>query len=159
MNNNQKLDYIEHRLNEKIKYYKTKSDEAKKYDTFFKVVQIISAAIATVLTSYTFQYNSTILSTICTIICIFLIISQSITAYKQFYSQHIRYKLTCELLKQEKFFYLENVDPYNKTNSLKLLVKRCEKIITDETRSWQASQKETEVIEIPVNNLPQKIIK
>lgn len=152
------FNYIEDRLDKQINYYYIQSNHAKHSDNIFKTIQIISAASATVLTTNSFMYNSIILSTSCTIICLFLVVSQSINAYKKYNENYIRFKITCEALKREKYLYLEKVEPYNKTNALKLLVLRSESIIIEENRDWKTIQKEFEDLDNLLSSNATKIL-
>ena len=144
LSNEAEFDYIRDRLDVKIEYYKNQSNIAKRRDNIYRLTQILSASLATAITSQSFMFNSKSLSIITSILCVLIVLAQSINAYKKHAENHIRYKITYEKLLVQKVFYVEKVRPYNNSNtSKKTLILRVEKIIDEENNNWQTMQNET----------------
>lgn len=144
MSNESNFDYIKDRLDVKIEYYKNQSNIAKRRDNIYRLTQILSASLATAITSQSFMFNSKSLSVITSILCVLIVLSQSINAYKKHAENYIRYKITYEKLLLQKVLYIEKVRPYNNSNtSKKTLILKIEKIIAEENNSWQTMQSQS----------------
>ncbi|RIM84446.1 DUF4231 domain-containing protein, partial [Staphylococcus xylosus] len=92
MSNEAEFDYIRDRLDVKIEYYKNQSNIAKRRDNIYRLTQILSASLATAITSQSFMFNSKSLSIITSILCVLIVLAQSINAYNKHAENHIRYK-------------------------------------------------------------------
>lgn len=131
--------YIHVRLDDQIEWYSKKS---KYYKIWYYVTSISVAVIASLVTVCTvlptYFENIESLSKLATLLLsssIPVIISiQGIMKCQELY---ISYRSTCEQLKQEKILFLNKTGEYEEaSNSEKLLVRRCESIMSTETRNW-----------------------
>lgn len=141
------MNYIPDRLDDQIQWYDKKSISfQKKYKIIAITTLVMSSLISllTVLSLIFIKYNNliVILSSIFSISVPILIGIEKI--YKN-YENYINYRRTCEELKREKIFYLNNIEPYNNENNLNLLIKRCESIMAHESGIWaQINEKKSD---------------
>ncbi|HDC9821918.1 TPA: DUF4231 domain-containing protein [Staphylococcus aureus] len=136
-------DYVRYRLEDQINWYDTKSISCQKQYNFNKHIQIIAGALIPAITPFSLVFNSMSFTIVISILGIPIVISQSISSIKKFHENYIQYRTTCEVLKHEKYLYLNNVEPYdNEKEPLKLLVLRVESIISNENINWQTMRQD-----------------
>lgn len=132
-------EYIRIRLDDQIRWY---SDKSKHFKNCYYATNISIAVIASLITVFTalpnYFENIESLSKLATLLLsssIPVIISvQGVMKCQELY---ISYRSTCEQLKQEKILFLNKTGEYEEASyPEKLLVRRCESIMSTETRNW-----------------------
>ncbi len=137
-------EYINERLEDQIKWYSKKSQDAqKKYKrlkkleiSIFLLFTVCGTHAATVISiPYTnFEFTVGFLITLISAILSYLQFKQSLEKYHE---NWILYRQTCELLKHEKFLYRTHSGGYlTSCNPFNDLVERCESIISSENIDW-----------------------
>lgn len=132
-------DYISIRLNDQINWYSKRSKHFKNYYYAINISVAVIASLVTVFTALpTFIENTESISKITTLILSssipVIIAVQGVMKCQELY---ISYRSTCEQLKQEKILFLNKTGEYEEAhNPDKLLVRRCESIMSTETRNW-----------------------
>lgn len=130
-------EYMTQRVDTEIKWYSSKSKYCQKMYKAFQVTEIILAALIPVLSAYSSKRSEIPL-----IIALFgatITIIQSITKLYKFHENWIQYRTTCELLKYQKYLYLTQSYPYNKTDETieNIFIKNIENIISSENNQWK----------------------
>ncbi|PIH08369.1 DUF4231 domain-containing protein [Staphylococcus epidermidis] len=136
-------DYLSDRLEDQINWYDKKSISCQKKYNLNKYIQIIAGALIPAITPFSLAFNSLSFTIVISVLGIFIVISQSISNTKKFHENYIQYRTTCEVLKHEKYLFINNVEPYdNETEPIKLLVLRVESIISNENINWQTMRQD-----------------
>ncbi len=133
MNLNQE-DYIKDRLDPQIAWYSQKSALNQKMYKRLQVITIVTATSIPFLSGY-----SDTIPFVKIMIGVMGIVVAAIAAISSLYKYQenwIAYRATCELLKQEKYFYLTTTDPYQEEGAFNLLVQRTEMLISKENSNW-----------------------
>lgn len=126
--------YIEQRLDDQIRWYDRKSRTNRLAFQGLRVVEILAGATIPLLVGYVkqvpaFQFVVGGLGLLVTVIA-------GLLALYRFQENWTEYRLTCELLRHEKFMFLTHSTPYNVTEPLSVLVDRAESLISSETNRW-----------------------
>ncbi|SUK14688.1 Uncharacterised protein [Staphylococcus agnetis] len=136
-------DYFHDRLEDQINWYDNKSMACQKHYNLNKYIQIVAGALIPAITPFSLMFNSIVFTIVISILGLLVVISQSISSIKKFHENYIQYRTTCEVLKHEKYLYLNKVEPYdNEKEPLKLLVSRVESIISNENINWQTMRQD-----------------
>lgn len=130
----EKVNYLEERLENQIKWYDKKSIEAQRKYKIFKSIEIIAASSIPVLS--VFSRNTTNITWIIAVVGSFITIIESWLAITKYHENWIEYRSLCETLKHEKYMYLTSTGDYNSKEPYKLLVERVESIISKENLNW-----------------------
>lgn len=128
--------YIEDRLDQQIKWYDTKSIYCQHRYKTLKIFEIIMAALIPLilLLSPECLYAKFIAAALGALISIVA----AVNSLNNYQANWLRYRMACELLKQEKIFYLTSSNVYEGTSEpCKLLVLRVEDIISNEQSNWR----------------------
>lgn len=130
-------EYMIERVDAEIKWYSSKSTHCQKMYKRFQLTEIILASLIPVLSAYSAKWKF-----IAFIIAIFgaiIAIIQSTTKLYKYHENWIQYRTTCELLKYQKYLYLTQSYPYNKTDETieNIFVKNIENIISSENNQWK----------------------
>lgn len=127
-------EYLHDRLEQQIRWYSEKSGSAQQIYKRLKIGEfLLSAAIPLIsLILWDCIYARYIMSGIGSIL--------SVLAYVHgLYKWHdhwIMYRSTAEALKREKYLYLAKAGPYVSPDADRLLVTRCEQILSQENALW-----------------------
>ncbi len=135
-------DYIPKRLDEQTRWYDKKANENKEelsraqgwtviFSLFISSLSIISLVVP--------SFYANILTVTTGILGTAIISIETWTRMKKTEEIQRNYRQTCEKLKQEKLLYQSENEPYNKSSdeeNLKLLVRRCESIMSYEQGIW-----------------------
>ena len=129
-------EYVKNRLEQQIDWYDKKSAQNKNKLLFFRIVEIVCAAMIPLLAGYLNNLALPIPITI-GVLGVVIAICAGMIALFQFQELWIEYRSTAECLKKEKFLFLTRVKPYNTDNPLEILVKRTETLITQQNTNWE----------------------
>lgn len=132
-------DYIKQRLNVQINWYDKKSISNQKWFKFFQIITIIAAAAIPFLSGF-LTVDSLILKVIVGFLGVTIAINTSILGLNKFQENWIEYRTICESLKHEKYLFLTNSEPYDKS-SFNLFVQRVESLISKENSVWNQLMK------------------
>lgn len=133
-------DYFTERLEEQIDWHSDRaSDNKRKFYVLQTIIIVTGASISVVnaisISQNILYYVSFLSSILGGIVVIFTALIQM---YK-FQENWILYRTTGELLKKEKFWFLNDVGPYSELNpeqKKKLLVERVETMVSSETSKY-----------------------
>lgn len=139
-NKTSEQDYFTERLEGQIKWYGGKSrDNKKKFYVMQTIIIVTGASISIVnalrISDYLLGYIGGVSAILGGIVVI-------LTALLQLYKNQenwLLYRTTSELLKKEKYYYLNSAGPYSNLNTeqkKKLLVDRVETIVSSETSKY-----------------------
>lgn len=130
-------EYLLNRLDDQIEWYSNKSGRNQKYFKHYKWAEMgISATIA--LLSL-FISECPYIKYIIALLSSLIIIIVSLHGLHNFHENWIEYRKTSELLKNEKYTYLNAAGVYrdlDDSDRFILLVERCESIISHENVNW-----------------------
>lgn len=130
-------EYISARVDDQIRWYSKKSQQAQKMYKSFQLVEIIIAATIPVLSAY--SPNCSEIALIIGILGSVIVVIESITKLNSYHEKWIQYRTTCELLKYHKFLYLTRTSPYNEVDDTieNLFIHAVEDIISSENSQWK----------------------
>ena len=130
--------YIRNRLDEQIKWYDQKSQEAQRIYRRMQVVELIIAALIPLLSSYTVGHSK-IAFAVGALGAVIAII-EGIERLYHYHENWIEYRAVCETLKHEKNLYLMNAFPYGADESKEqLFVHNVEDLISSEGSKWKSA--------------------
>lgn len=139
-----KEDYLKDRLDDQINWYDAKSALNKKYYGWLQSIVIILAAFIPFLSGYTEKAGDFLLPVIGLTGFVISVLSSLIALFK-FQEKWIHYRTTSEALKREKYLFQAKIEPYDTEDSLRILIKRTESILSKENLQWSdISQKQTD---------------
>ena len=128
-----KYNYIKDRLEDQRKWYGHKANENKKKHHILQILIISSGALIPIINSIPYlDVETRIISSILGGI---VIIITGMTQLKKYQENWIQYRTTEEILKKEKFLYLNNAGEYSNLNEdekHQLLVERTESVISNQ---------------------------
>ena len=126
-------EYIEKRLDEQIRWYDTKSIDARKIYKRLQTWEIIFAAGIPLLSGYVSK--CWVIPFVIALLGSLIVILASISRLGGYHENWLQYRSTCELLKHEKYLYLTGSNPYEE-QPFNLLVERVESVISSENINW-----------------------
>jgi hypothetical protein len=133
-------DYFKERLEEQIVWHGKKSRENKKRFLYLQTAIIItSATIAIINTLGIIDIISDYIAVLSSVFGGTIVIITAIMQLHKFQENWITYRTTAELLKKEKYYYLNDVGDYSGLHSQekkRLLVERVENIVSAETSKY-----------------------
>lgn len=128
--------YCEERLDNQINWYSNKSTKNKNWHYILKFTETIIASSISLMTLFVNVWHFKI---IIAILGAVLIALYNIHTFFKFQENWIEYRKTSEILKHEKYMFLASSGIYNteeKDIPFKILVERCETIISHENINW-----------------------
>lgn len=138
--------YFIERLDDQISWYDSKSISCQKWYKRLKATICVLAAFIAPISLIEWEYNKYLLGVfgvIITILNFFL-------SLNKYHENWIQYRMTCELLRHERYLYLTKSGEYSQSDdAFKRLVTRCESIISSENIDW--AQLHRNEPSIPVN--------
>ena len=135
-------DYVAERVENQIAWYDTKSQANQRSYKRFRTIEIAAAATIPLLLGFSELANP--LQIVVGALGLVVAIIAGLTSLYQFQERWTEYRGTCEALKQEKFFYLTGVAPYDTAEAFPLFVHRVEGLLSKEHASWAQQQRSTE---------------
>lgn len=129
--------YMEERVDQQINWYNIKAQKAQNMYKIFQIIEIILAALIPLLAGYTKECE--IMAMIVGVLGAGVAIIESICKINQYQENWIRYRCVCELLQQQKYLYLTETVPYNRSGEDidNVFVQKIENIIALENSQWK----------------------
>jgi Protein of unknown function (DUF4231) len=135
-------DYIIERLEKQLRWYGDKSAENKKKFHLFQTVIIATSALVPIVNTVGPAGDS--LRIISSILGGIIVVVTSLIQLHKYQENWILYRTTAELLKKEKYLYLNDAGDYSgldPSRKKKQLVERVEVIVSSETSKYFAIHK------------------
>ncbi len=130
-------EYLEERLESQRKWYSKKSSVNKSYHYWFKVLSITFSILIPVILGLEEYISLTGWSrAIAAVLGAIVAVLTAITGLMRFEEKWINYRGCSERLKREKYLFQAATSPYDKADSLKVLVMKVENIISSENAEW-----------------------
>lgn len=129
--------YITERLDDQINWYSTKSTKNQNTYKIIKILEMIFATSITILSVFVTNYPW--LRIIIILSSASIAIFTGVHGIYNFHENWVQYRSISETLKHEKYMFLTKAGVYNladDTSLGKLLVERCESIISHENINW-----------------------
>jgi Protein of unknown function (DUF4231) len=130
-------EYIEQRLDDQIGWYDSRSISNKRWFKRLRFGEIVAAATIPFLSGFADKSSS--IKIAIGALGVFVAIIASLLGLLQLQVRWIEYRATAESLKREKFLFLTQTDPYDKTDAFHLLVQRVEALLSKENSDWLQS--------------------
>lgn len=143
-------EYINERLVSQMDWYDRKSSEnKKKYKRIKRTESVIAALIPVVITFGAFkviQENDlgVYLQVIAALAGVALVIMNSFLELDEHYKLWKEYRVTCEMMRHERYMYMTRSEPYDEGDAFPLLVEKIEAILNSETQRWKQIDKKTD---------------
>jgi hypothetical protein len=151
-----KNDYLSDRLEDQIKWHSAKARENKKKFHWLQIIIIVSGALIPLFSAFGVSeslQNYTGLVT--AILGVTIVIVTAFIQMFKYQENWILYRNTSELLKKEKYFYLNDVGIYSTFDSQekkRMLVERVETFVSAETSKYFTIHKPEKPEPQPVSN-------
>ena len=143
--NEKEKNYIEGRFKNQEIFYNSNSNICMIIYAFIQIIQIFLASMiplvlgdAPVLSFFGVDGNR-----VAAVFGVVIAIVSSINSQFQFQRTWLRFRSICERMKNEKYLYLNRVDPYKDENSLGKFVERIEEMDAKATQDWVGSLEKT----------------
>ncbi|AFM05604.1 hypothetical protein Fleli_3274 [Bernardetia litoralis DSM 6794] len=144
------VEYIAERLDAQMNWYDRKSSENKtKYKLIKRTELIIAALIPVLITSGAFkvvQENDlgVLLQIIAALAGVVLVIMNSLLELDEHYKLWKEYRVTCEMMRHERYMYMTCSEPYDESDAYPRLVEKIEAISNSETQRWKQIDKKSD---------------
>jgi hypothetical protein len=135
-------DYLTERLEKQLRWYGDKSAENKKKFHVFQWIIISTSALVPIVNTIGPAGDS--VRIISSILGGIIVVATSLIQLHKYQENWILYRTTAELLKKEKYLYLNNAGDYSgldPSRKKKQLVERVEGIVSSETSKYFAIHK------------------
>jgi uncharacterized protein DUF4231 len=126
-------EYIQSRVDGQIAWYGRKSEMNQRWFRIMRIVEIVAAASIPLLTGYT---DLPPVKIVVGSLGLLIAVIAGVLGLYQFQELWTGYRTTCEALKQEKYLFLTNTEPYHQNDSFPLFVQRIENLIAKEHSNW-----------------------
>ncbi|WP_291725559.1 DUF4231 domain-containing protein [Bernardetia sp.] len=142
--------YIAERLDSQMNWYDRKSSEnKKKYKRIKRAEAVIAALIPVVITFGAFkivQENDlgVYLQVVAALAGVALVIMNSFLELDEHYKLWKEYRVTCEMMRHERYMYMTRSEPYDEADAFPRLVEKIEAILNSETQRWKQIDKKTD---------------
>ncbi|WP_375560394.1 DUF4231 domain-containing protein [Bernardetia sp. OM2101] len=153
-------EYINERLVAQMEWYDRKSSENKsKYKRIKRTESVIAALIPVVITFGAFkviQENDlgVYLQVIAALAGVALVIMNSFLELDEHHKLWKEYRVTCEMMRHERYMYMTRSEPYDEADAFPLLVEKIEAILNSETQRWKQIDKKSD--KQAKNSVPQQ---
>lgn len=150
-------EYIKERLDSQMNWYDRKSSENKrKYKRIKRTEAVIAALIPVVITFGAFkivQENDlgVYLQVIAALAGVALVIMNSFLELDEHYKLWKEYRVTCEMMRHERYMYMTRSEPYDEADAFPRLVEKIEAILNSETQRWKQIDKKTDKTKNPAS--------
>jgi len=139
-NDESEHNYFSDRLVDQIRWYSGKARDNKKKFYLLQAVIIVLAGSITIVNALRVSDNLLgYVSIVSSILGGTVVIITALVQMFKYQENWILYRTTSELLKKEKYYYLNDVGPYSELNAeqkKKLLVERVETVVSAETSKY-----------------------
>jgi hypothetical protein len=143
-------EYFKERLEKQLQFYNDQATKNKYKYKYYKRIEFILAASIPVLIGLSAYFDgislffikstifsvATILQIIAALSGIILAFTNKIIELDEYYKNWKEYRLTHELLYNQKILYLTKCEPYTSENAFKLLIKNVEALLSKEVQKW-----------------------
>lgn len=144
--------YLEQRVDDQIQWYESKSAINQKRFKQCQLGAIIFGAAIPLLTAVSFEELEVVLRFTIALLGSLIAIMNALVSLYKYQENWVQYRGGAESLTREKFLFLTQSKPYSgdEDNDFKMLVERCEVIMSSENSLWakQASA-ELEALKLP----------
>ena len=130
-------EYIEQRLNDQIGWYDRKSTANQRWFKRLRFAEIVAAATIPFLSGFADKSSS--IKIAIGALGVFVAVIASVLGLLQLQVHWMQYRATAELLRNEKFLFLTQTEPYNKDDAFHLFVQRVEALLSKENTEWAQS--------------------
>ena len=130
-------EYIEQRLNDQIGWYDRKSTANQRWFKRLRFAEIVAATTIPFLSGFADKSSS--IKIAIGALGVFVAVIASVLGLLQLQVHWMQYRATAELLRNEKFLFLTQTDPYNKDDAFHLFVQRVEALLSKENTEWAQS--------------------
>ena len=134
-------EYLAQRLEPAREWYSRNSRSSKSWHNLLQVSQILTAACIPFLPSVIKEVSALNITT--GALGVLIAVVAGISALYKFDERWTNYRSASESLKNEKFLYLTQVEPYGGTDPFPLLVRRIETLISQENQNWSECLEKT----------------
>jgi ABC-type transport system involved in cytochrome bd biosynthesis fused ATPase/permease subunit len=143
-------EYINERLVAQMDWYDRKSsDNKKKYKRIKRTESVIAALIPVLITFGAFkivQENGlgVFLQVIAALAGVALVIMNSFLELDEHHKLWKEYRVTCEMMRHERYMCMTRSEPYDEADAFPLLVEKIEAILNSETQRWKQIDKKSD---------------
>lgn len=143
-------EYINERLVSQMNWYDRKSSEnKKKYKRIKRTESVIAALIPVVITFGAFKFIQendlgVYLQVIAALAGVALVIMNSFLELDEHHKLWKEYRVTCEMMRHERYMYMTRSEPYDEADAFPLLVEKIEAILNSETQRWKQIDKKSD---------------
>src|SRR6266513_2958099 len=142
-------EYIEQRLNDQIDWYDRKSGANQRWFKRLRFAEIVAAATIPFLSG--FAGTSLPIKIALGTLGVVVAVIASLLGLLQLQEHWIEYRATAESLRNEKFLFLTQTDPYDKDDAFHLLVQHVEGLLSKENTDWVQSMMKPPKAEKPAS--------
>jgi hypothetical protein len=126
-------EYIDQRVSQQIIWYSKKSSECKGWFIGLKIFETALALSIPVMAGFLgTEYGKLVIG----IIGVLVAITSNLITLLKLQENWIKYRVTSETLKHEKFLFVNRAGPYRKEGSFPEFVERFESYISKENVGW-----------------------
>lgn len=130
--------YIQNRLNDQIRWYDKKAQQAQRIYKRLQFAEFVIAAAIPLLTNYTVSRPA--VAFVVGLLGAAITVIEGTEHLGRYHENWIEYRSTCEMLKREKHLYLMNASPYGADETREqLFVRNVESLISAETSKWTST--------------------
>ncbi len=137
--------YLEQRLQSQIDWHERKSSWNQRMFKRSQIVVIVAGALLPLMAG--FQQAFPWMSWAIGLIGVLVAVVTGLISLYRFQELWVDYRLTAEILQQEKFRFLTGVPPYDTEAPLSVLVDRVESVLTEQNAQWQQVARQIEEAE------------
>jgi len=132
-------EYLKDRLEDQIDWYSKKSQTNQKWFKNLRLLEIVLATLIPFLAGIgnALPFYQIIIGGIGVVIAI----AAGLSAINKYQENWIEYRTTAESLKHEKYLYKTKCKPYDRDDSLQILVQNVESLISKENSQWSKHSK------------------
>ncbi len=144
------VEYIAERLDSQMNWYDKKSSEnKKKYKRIKRTEAVIAAFIPIVITFGAFkivQENNwdVYIQVTAALAGVALVVMNSLLELDEHHKLWKEYRVTCEMMRHERYMYVTRSEPYDEADAFPRLVEKIEAILNSETQRWKQIDKKSD---------------
>lgn len=130
--------YIQNRLNDQIRWYDKKAQQAQRIYKRLQFAEFVIAAAIPLLTNYTVSHPA--VAFVVGLLGAAITVIEGTEHLGRYHENWIEYRSACETLKHEKNLYLMDTYPYGTDETKEqLFVHNIEDLLSSEGNKWKAS--------------------
>lgn len=142
------VEYINERLVAQMDWYdKKSSDNKKKYKRIKRAESVIAALIPVMIMFGAFKivqenHLEIYLQIVAALAGVALVIMNSFLELDEHHKLWKEYRVTCEMMRHERYMYMTRSEPYDEADAFPRLVEKIEAILNSETQRWKQIDKQ-----------------